>query len=362
MNLSTEDLADQSDSLLDQVMRDVAAAEHELVAGTSVQDQSQTLEDIMKDIDFLDLDLDRSLESSSSQNTPKKTPVSLAIPAGGIDADISDTLSVKSWDSKHSALSRPSAGLEQKSEYGSIMRHVILKAVSSQLSSAVERLQAGLPTCMTTTHLIAIGTQAGFVLVFDSSQVIKWFLGGLDIGNNYGAVSCLAFNTDSTRLLAGFARGQLMEFDVVTGKVLRDMSDVHPPGSAVTQVKFSDDSNSAFLADSGGSVFELSLKRGLRGTTASTRCIFSGSRGEVCSMEPLRMSGYPGHPLSDYSILALATISKVITVTVRPKLKVLMTSQLKGDPATLPVICWQFVVIQNPSNRSELQSKIFYFI
>ena len=37
MNLSAEDPADQSDSLLDQVMKDVAAAEHELVAGSSVQ-------------------------------------------------------------------------------------------------------------------------------------------------------------------------------------------------------------------------------------------------------------------------------------------------------------------------------------
>ena len=170
---------------------------------------------------------------------------------------------------------------------------------------------------MATTHMIAIGTQAGFVLVFDTSQVIKWFLGGLDIGNNYGAVSSLAFNADSTRLLAGFARGQLMEFDVVSGKVMRDLADVHPPGSAVTQVKYSDDSNTAFLADSGGSVFELSLKKGLRGAGATARCIFSGSRGEVCSMEPLRMAAYPGHPLANYSTLALATISKVITVTVR---------------------------------------------
>ena len=131
--------SDQPDSLLDEIMLDVAAAEN------NIFEQAQSLEDIMKDTEYLDLDLDKSFESGgSSQNTPKKTPLNLAIPAGGIDADISDTLSVKSWDSKHSALSRPSAGLEQKSEYGSIMRHVILKAVSSQLSSAVERLQAGL--------------------------------------------------------------------------------------------------------------------------------------------------------------------------------------------------------------------------
>lgn len=103
---------------------------------------------------------------------------------------------------------------------------------------------------MATTHLIAVGTQGGFVLVFDSCQVlvphsilssnlcfkvIKWFLGGLDLGSNYGAVSSLAFNSDSTRLkkmekvglppialcrlLAGFARGQLVEWDITTGKV-----------------------------------------------------------------------------------------------------------------------------------------------
>ena len=42
----------------------------------------------------------------------------------------------------------------------------------------------------------------------------------------------------------------------------------------------------------------------------------------------------------------------MITVTVKPKLKVLMTSSLTGDPATLPHICWQFVVIQNPSSSN----------
>ena len=347
----------EDEALLDEIMMDVAAAEQ--LASFNHHEQPQTLEDILRDTDYLDTDyLDRDLGPASNNNTPKKSALNLAIPAGGIDADISDTLSIKSFDSKSgrksSTLSYKSSGCSGsgghgRSEHGSIMRHVILKAVSSQLTSAVERLQAGQPTCMTTTHLIAIGTQNGFVLVFDSSQVIKWFLGGVEIGYNYGAVSCLAFNNDSSRLLAGYARGQLMEYDIVTGKVLRDMADIHPAGSAVTMVRYSDDTNTAFCSDSGGSVYEISMKRGLRGAAASARCIFSGSRGEVCAMEPLRVSTYPGHPLSDFTILALATISKVITVTVRPKLKVLMTSPLKGDSATLPLISWQFVVIQNPS-------------
>ena len=95
---------------------------------------------------------------------------------------------------------------------------------------------------------------------------------------------------------------------------MRDLADLHPPGSGilttrysepcfrttiisplVVLVRYTDDPNFAFFADSGGSVFEVSLKvrgplqdyvkvnmkRGLRGPGASARCIFSGSRGEV---------------------------------------------------------------------------------
>ena len=351
------DLNDPPDPLLDEIMSDVAG-----FASLLDHDQPQTLEEIMQDTDYLELEGNMVGQQDglvgdncSKQSTPKKTVLSLAIPAGGIDADIGDTLSIKSWDSKsgQSIGSKRSHGgstsHDHSKDYGSIMRHVILKAVSSQVCSAMERVHAGSPTCLATTHLIAIGTQAGFVLVFDSSQVIKWFLGGVDVGANYGAVSCLGFNSDSSRLLAGFARGQMIEFDLVTGKIIRDMKDVHPAGSAVLHVKYADDPNTAFCADSGGSVYELSMKRGLRGPGASARCIFSGSRGEVCAMEPLRVGRYPAHPLADYSVLALATISKVIVITVKPKLKVLMTSPLTGDPQTLPLLCWQFVVIQNPS-------------
>ena len=68
--------------------------------------------------------------------------------------------------------------------------------------------------------------------------------------------------------------------------------------SLVVLVRYTDDPNFAFFADSGGSVFEVRLskwrplqhfvkvnmKRGLRGPGASARCIFSGSRGEVTAL------------------------------------------------------------------------------
>jgi hypothetical protein len=59
------------------------------------------------------------------------------------------------------------------------------------------------------------------------------------------------------------------------------MADLHPPGSAVLTARYTDDQNFAYYADSGGSMFDVNMKRGLRGPGASARCIFSGSRGEV---------------------------------------------------------------------------------
>lgn len=40
-----------------------------------------------------------------------------------------------------------------------------------------------------------------------------------------------------SRLLVGFAKGQLLEFDILAGKLIRTLDDVHPPGSAVLHVR-----------------------------------------------------------------------------------------------------------------------------
>ena len=67
----------------------------------------------------------------------------------------------------------------------------------------------------------------------------------------------------------------------------------------------------ALFSDSGGSVFELRLRRSLVGRSAAARCIFSGSRGEVVTMEPLPAADHPTHPLQHQMVIALATMSKV---------------------------------------------------
>jgi hypothetical protein len=48
---------------------------------------------------------------------------------------------------------------------------------------------------------------------------------------------------------------------------------------------------------------------GVRG--CDSRCIFSGSRGEVCTFEPVLLGNYADNPLKKFVIVALATLSKV---------------------------------------------------
>jgi WD40 repeat protein len=138
---------------------------------------------------------------------------------------------------------------------------VILKGVSSQLVSASERANAGIPTVMTTTDVyIAVGTSHGLVLVFDGQQALKFSLGGVGANEN-GAVSSMSFNPESTRVLVGFAKGQISEFDLTSGKLTMTLADVHPLGSAVVHTRFTDDPSIALMADSGGSVYEVKSKK-----------------------------------------------------------------------------------------------------
>ncbi|RMX42196.1 hypothetical protein pdam_00017314 [Pocillopora damicornis] len=223
----------------------------------------------------------------------------------------------------------------KKTKHGSVLRHVVLKSVSSQMVSASARVDAGLPTAMAVSSLICIGTSHGVVLVFDPQQTLKLVLGNTSLGAEYGAVTALGINMECTRLLCGHARGQITMWDLQSGKLLRQIADAHPMGSAVLHVMFTDDPTVAICSDSGGSVFVLSF-----------------NRGEVCMMAPLHLhEGMKEHPLYEQSLLALATLTKVLVLTLKPELEVLFTHTLKGPADSLPLLAWQFAIIQVESRK-----------
>ncbi|XP_055528729.1 vacuolar protein sorting-associated protein 8 homolog [Wyeomyia smithii] len=224
----------------------------------------------------------------------------------------------------------------------SILRHVILQGVTAQVTSAVDRVDAGLATSCSVSQMIAVGTSHGHILAFDCTQTLKWCC---QDGITQGAVSALGFNEDNTRLLAGFARGSILMIDTFTGDVIRTLNDVITPNTGVLHLRWTNRSALALCSDSGGSVWSLSFTRrlGIRG--CDSRCLFSGARGEVCTVEPLLL-GDEEHPLKNYTLVALATLSKFFVVMIRPRLKVVKFHPMAGYPDCLPLLAWQMVLIQ----------------
>ncbi|KXJ71558.1 hypothetical protein RP20_CCG020280 [Aedes albopictus] len=241
--------------------------------------------------------------------------------------------------------STPTPSLAATEDYlrvESILRHVVLQGVTAQVTSAVERVDAGLATSCTVSQMIAVGTSHGHILAFDCSQTLKWCC---QDGKSQGAVSALAFNEDNTRLLAGFARGSILMIDTFTGDVIRTLNEVITPNTGVLHLKWTNRPALALCSDSGGSVWSLSFTRrlGIRG--CDSRCLFSGARGEVCTVEPLLL-GDEEHPLKNYTLVALATLSKFFVVMIRPRLKVIKFHPMAGYPDCLPLLAWQMVLIQ----------------
>lgn len=199
--------------------------------------------------------------------------------------------------------------------------------------------------------MVAIGTSHGFILAFDSTQTLRWCcLEGQK--KQQGAVSSMSFNSDDSRLLVGFSRGAILMMNTMTGDVIRTLSEAISPNAGVLNVKWSSRPTLALALDSGGSVWSLSFTRrmGIRG--CDSRCLFSGARGEVCALEPLIIND-EHHPLQNYSLVALATLSKFFILMIRPRLKVVKYHMLSGPPDSLPLLSWQLVLIQSSdSSRS----------
>ncbi|CAG2058868.1 unnamed protein product, partial [Timema podura] len=330
VNGSLENLVEETLNIdiedLDDAEYDIPAVKH-----------TPTLESILND-------LEDQTSLSEDEMSNSLVPIGEGVFEGSETLSLSsiDTRSRSSSEHRQTRSHRWTHGSNGTTHLGSILRHVILKGISTQMVSANERVNAGLPTAMTATTMIAVGTSHGLVLVFDAAQVLRWCLGASD--QEQGSVSSLSFNHDCSRLLVGFAKGHILMFDITNGKLLRTLTDVHPPGTAVLHVKFTDLPNLALCSDSGGSVFELNFRRMLGVRGCDSKCLFSGSRGEVCCIEPLLLHQLNTHSLRGVVLVAMATLSKIIVVSIRPRMRVMFTHALQASPASLPLITWQFVV------------------
>uniref|UniRef100_A0A8C5ERG8 RING-type domain-containing protein n=1 Tax=Gouania willdenowi TaxID=441366 RepID=A0A8C5ERG8_GOUWI len=300
-----------------------------------------------KEFDIPQVDTPPTLESILSELEDEEEPFVLEdtcmVNTENIDAHSCDTSSLASSDSGDPAfLRRKKRTVDlNATAHGSVLRHTLLKGISAQIVSAA-----------TVSGVIAVGTSHGLALVFDTNQALRLCLGTRTTGCEFGAVSALSINHDCSRLLCGFAKGQITMWDLANGKLLRTITDAHPPGTAILHVKFTDDPTLAVCNDSGGSVYELAFRRVMGMRSCDSRCLFSGSKGEVCCIDPLRAPpDLRDHPITQYSLLAMASLTKILVIGLKPSLKVWMTFPYsKSDPSTVPQLSWQFVPVQKASN------------
>uniref|UniRef100_A0A670ZWI9 Vacuolar protein sorting-associated protein 8 homolog n=1 Tax=Pseudonaja textilis TaxID=8673 RepID=A0A670ZWI9_PSETE len=310
-----------------------------------------------KEFDIPQVDTPPTLESILNETDDEEEPFVLEDPSllniDNIDTHSYDTSSLASSDSgDKSHLKRKKKLRDSFSIHGSVIRLSLLKGISTQIVSAAAKVDAGLPTAIAASSLIAVGTSHGLALIFDPNQALRLCLGNTAVGAQYGAISALSINSDCSRLLCGFAKGQITMWDLASGKLLRSIIDAHPPGTAILHIKFTDDPTLAICNDSGGSVFELSFKRVMGVRTCESRCLFSGSKGEVCCIEPLHAKAeLRDHPITQYSLLAMASLTKILVIGLKPSLKVWMTFPYgRMEPSSVPLLAWYFVAAQTSVN------------
>ncbi|XP_057657195.1 vacuolar protein sorting-associated protein 8 homolog isoform X2 [Diorhabda carinulata] len=283
-----------------------------------IEDSDESLLDF-KEIDDLECDI------------PQVAPPSLENALWDLDSVGSDSASLHSFQSMTNKLH-------------SMLYHCVLQGVSSQITSAADRVNAGSPTVITNSlNYIAVGTSHGYILAFDCEQNLCWCCHDTTTSDQ-GAVSALSFNLESTRLLVGYERGFISMIDASTGDVLRRLPDAHAPQTAVLSLRFTFLNNLALCGDSSGCVFSLSFNRRLGMRTWNSKCLFSGAKGEVCVFEPL-VRGHDLRFLNNVVLVAMATLSKVVVISVRPKLKVFYSQQLPRISTSLPLISWQLVSV-----------------
>uniref|UniRef100_A0A3P9JC24 VPS8 subunit of CORVET complex n=1 Tax=Oryzias latipes TaxID=8090 RepID=A0A3P9JC24_ORYLA len=259
-----------------------------------------------------------------------------------MDAHSYDTCSLASSDSGDPAHpKRKRAQDASVAASGSVLRLSLLKGISAQILAAADKVDAGLPTA-TMNSVIAVGTSHGLAFVFDTSQALRLCLGSKATGAEFGAVSALSINHNCSRLLCGFAKGQITMWDLANGKLLRTITDAHPPGTAILHIKVT----------SHGLLVCHGFRRLMGMRSCDSRCLFSGSKGEVCCIEPLRSPpDYREHPITQYSLLAMASLTKILVIGLKPTLNVWMTFPYsKSDPSSVPQLAWHFVSVQKMVN------------
>ncbi|XP_055494531.1 vacuolar protein sorting-associated protein 8 homolog isoform X3 [Leucoraja erinacea] len=150
---------------------------HSLVSASSqinLSDGDGQIDD--KEFDIPQVDTPPTLESILNETEDEDESFILEDPTllntDNIDAHSGETSSLASSDSgDRTNLKRKKVSDISSCIHGSVVRRSVLKGVSAQVVSAADRIDAGLPTAVVVSSLIAVGTSHGLALVFGKVEI-----------------------------------------------------------------------------------------------------------------------------------------------------------------------------------------------
>lgn len=275
--------------------------------------------------------------------------------------------------------------LDEDSAPWDVVRWTKLKKVTAQLYSDAGRRNFGIPTCVTISATIAIGTDKGLILVFDYSQALKAIIGTGTKAVECGPVTALSVSADHTMIAGGHTNGHIFTWELT--KPARPFmhipplpdydldnrkQDGHITGTSVLHLGFLGTRRTALAsADDKGMAFSHLATRGL-GKVArivkTTRILGRYPGGGPVPERPRKPStvlGFSVLPLGNapertdsMGLVAMLTPYLLVIVSTTPiaqtQYKAARPKEIGSDQALTGCLAWYPAVKKDPPSKTRL--------
>lgn len=254
----------------------------------------------------------------------------------------------------------------------------ISKSMHNHAVEGQAKVHCGLPTCLAfSSKFIAVGTQLGYILLYDLFEVLRQRLGTSKLDDpaarKAGAITSIDLSYNGEVIVAGYSSGLILLWDTIKGVVLRSVSDTHP--SPITSLRVLSDLK-LVTVDAGGLVNKLTFTKNILWSNYSmeTDCLLDGTAGQILAMNvlppfstvnPLVRPDALAPILSKLTLIALSSDRSSFAVAVDPKVHVLhrwarpppekmdaldMFADLPMYQTYLPCLTWGWALVSGGRN------------
>ncbi|KAH6669442.1 vacuolar assembly/sorting protein-like protein VPS8 [Halenospora varia] len=166
-----------------------------------------------------------------------------------------------------------------------VVRWTKLKKMNGQAFSEVGKRSFGVPTCISVSVSIVLGTSKGIILIFDYHQNLKSIIGPGTKAVESGAITSIAISADHLIVAGGHANGSIFTWEIAKAarpflhipslqpsQMVNRTADGHVPNVAIRHLGFLGTRHTALVsADDRGMAFSHLATRGMGAVGRSVR-------------------------------------------------------------------------------------------